>query len=134
MEKEIKNYEDFIKTKTANMKSMPREYVESLSEYHDSMVKNFQHERLVHEIVMFFFIAVTLVLLPLFAIYYCENSLYNFNFNSSTAPFSLCFAALTLIMVILSAAYVKHYYFLENHVQGLYKYSEKIIKRLIDNK
>ena len=32
----------------------------------------------------------------------------------------------TLIMWILSIFYVKHYYFLENHIQGLYDVSKKL--------
>ena len=33
---------------------------------------------------------------------------------------------LALILVILTGFYVKHYYFLENHIQGLYKYIEEL--------
>lgn len=33
---------------------------------------------------------------------------------------------LALILVILTGFYVKHYYFLENHIQGLYKYIKEL--------
>lgn len=113
MEDKIREYEEFIKEKTEKPIG-PIERVK-LAEYHKEMVQNFQHERLIHLIVMFFFVAVTLVLLGFFAY---DMAVYGFMIEMSP------FYVLVAITTILSGFYVKHYYFLENHIQGLYKYNK----------
>ena len=113
MEDKIREYEKFIEKKTSGNLG-PIERVK-LAEYHKEMVTNFQHERLIHMIVMFFFVAVALVLLA--ALGY-DIAVYGYMVTM------LPFYILTGIVVILSGFYVKHYYFLENHIQGLYKYNK----------
>lgn len=113
MEDKIREYEKFIKEKTSE-KLGPIERVK-LAEYHKEMVANFQHERLIHLIVMFFFVAVALILLGFLGY---DLAFYGF------MPAMLPFYALTAIVVVLSFFYVKHYYFLENHIQELYKYNK----------
>ena len=56
MEDKIREYEKFIEKKTSGNLG-PIERVK-LAEYHKEMVANFQHERLVHLLVMLFFVAV----------------------------------------------------------------------------
>ncbi len=111
MEDKIREYEAFIKNKTSEPIG-PIERVK-LAEYHKEMVQNFQHERLIHLIVTLFFSGIALVLLGFLAY---DIAYYGFALEL------LPFYALTVIVVILSGFYIKHYYFLENHVQGLYKY------------
>lgn len=113
MEDKIREYEEFIKEKTDGSIG-PIERVK-LAEYHKEMVTNFQHERLIHLIVMFFFVAVALILLG-----YLAYDLAVYGFMIEMLPFYI----LTAIVTILSGAYVKHYYFLENHIQDLYKYNK----------
>ena len=121
MEDKIREYEKFIEKKTSgNLGIIERA---KLAEYHKEMVTNFQHERLIHMIVMFFFIAVTLGVLVAFS-----YEIYLYGFVLEMIPFYV----LVAIMTILSACYIKHYYFLENHIQGLYKYNK--ILRLGKNK
>ena len=79
------------------------------------MVQNFQHERLIHLIVTLFFSGIALVLLGFLA-----YDIAYYGFALELLPFYV----LTIIVVILSGFYIKHYYFLENHVQGLYKYNK----------
>ncbi|MBP5512371.1 hypothetical protein J6X90_03220 [Candidatus Saccharibacteria bacterium] len=121
MEDKIREYEVFIEKKTSEPIG-PIERVK-LAEYHKEMVQNFQHERLIHLIVMFFFVSVALGLIGIFAY---EVAI--FGLIVEMLPFYI----LTALVTILSGAYVKHYYFLENHVQGLYKYNK--ILRLKDEK
>ena len=115
MEKKIKEYEKFIEKKTKE-KLNPIERVK-LMEYHREMVTNFQHERLIHLIIMLFFVAVSLGLLGILV-----WSLYSLGLVIEM----LSFYILTGIVVIMTIFYVKHYYFLENHVQGLYKYTKTL--------
>ncbi|MBQ6461130.1 hypothetical protein IKG16_02330 [Candidatus Saccharibacteria bacterium] len=113
MENRIKEYEKFI-AKAA--KSPTRE----LADYHAEMVANFQHERLVHLIIMLFF-----VFLTLFSIAAMFFIMMNFYDPLVFVPICL----LAAILFILSLFYIKHYYFLENHIQKLYKYN-KILHKL----
>ncbi len=117
MENRIRKYEKFIneqlekKTKSKN-----------LWQYHREMVADFQHERLVHLLIMLFFIAITLATTVMTCIL------------SMTTPseywyFLVPLYALALILIALSIAYVKHYYFLENHIQKLYDLTEKFLKK-----
>ena len=115
MEKRIREYETYIKNEIKKGKNR-----EELFKLHSEMVRDFQHERLVHLIVMFFFVAATILLLCI--TFFLEL----FGTISSGTVFAL--GALDLLMTIVSGAYVKHYYFLENHIQGLYDYFEKMIK------
>ena len=113
MEKKIKEYEEFI-AKATHM-SLSEVERRKLIKYHREMVGNFQHERMIHLIIMLFFVAVTLVLigLLLWLSYYLGLVLF-------LTPFYL----MVFIVTTLTIFYVKHYYFLENHIQGLYKYTE----------
>ena len=121
MEKKIREYEKFIEKKAGDNLG-PIERVK-LAEYHKEMMANFQHERLIHLIVTFFFVSVTLILLAVF--------MYSFA-NLGVIIELIPFYVLTGLMTGLSVAYMKHYFFLENHVQKLYKYSQ--ILRFSDKK
>ncbi len=91
----------------------------SLLKYHVKRVRDFQHERLIHLLVTFFF---------------------SFLFLSScVALMSLAsmllfwpLTALMLILCILEIAYIRHYYQLENGVQSLYELTEKLGKKSIN--
>ena len=121
MEKKIREYEKFIEKKAGDNLG-PIERVK-LAEYHKEMMANFQHERLIHLIVTFFFVSMTLILFAVF--------MYSFA-NLGVMIELIPFYGLTGLMTGLSVAYVKHYFFLENHVQKLYKYSR--ILRFSDKK
>lgn len=115
MEKKIKEYEKFIEKKTSEKLSSAER--EQLAEYHREMVTNFQHERLVHLIIMLFFVMISLVLIGGLGWTLCEIG-WSLNL--------LSMYILDAVVVILTICYVKHYYFLENHIQGLYKYAKKL--------
>ena len=115
MEKMIKSYEQFIEKKASEKLSDANRG--ELVEYHKEMVTNFQHERLIHLLIMLFFITVALILLGILA---WSIIMYGFILEM------LAFYIMTGIVTILAIAYIKHYYFLENHIQNLYKYSAKL--------
>ncbi|MCM1050115.1 MAG: hypothetical protein NC433_17005 [Clostridiales bacterium] len=73
----------------------------------------FQHERLVHLIV-----TITFALLTMLAI-----------LGTIIEPQPALFV-LILLLVVLLAPYIRHYYILENGVQKLYKYYDMLLKAL----
>ncbi len=113
MTNQILEYEKFIKKETS--KKLDEKSLKRLAKIHRETVANFQHERLVHLLIMLFFIAVSLVLLTFLFL-----SLLNSVSGLETLPFYI----LTALTVTLTFFYVKHYYFLENHIQALYKYTK----------
>ena len=117
MEKMIREYEKEIAKRTEK-KLGPIERMR-LVEYHREMVANFQHERMVHLIIMLFFVMVSLGLLAIFMF-----TSFNYGFLLEMIPFYI----LIVIVVVLTGFYIKHYYFLENHIQELYEYTKKLMK------
>jgi len=115
MEDKIREYEKFIKEKTDGHIG-PIERMK-LAEYHREMVSNFQHERLIHLLVTFFFGFLDFIFLIALGI-----SFGMYGVKLEFIPLYL----LTAILTVLEFFYVKHYYFLENHVQALYKYTKKL--------
>ncbi|MCR4688126.1 MAG: hypothetical protein K5745_01095 [Saccharofermentans sp.] len=82
----------------------------------EKKIAYFQHERLIHLIVTFFF-----ALFLLFELY-CLFAL--------DQAFMLMSGLLTVIFFVLTIAYVFHYYFLENTVQEMYKLRDQITRHL----
>lgn len=119
MEKRIKAYEKYIKSLTAR-KLTVAERVE-LAEYHREMLANFQHERLIHLIITLFFSAVSLVISGILV-----WSILALGFVLEMIAFYL----LVVIVVSLTVAYIRHYYFLENHIQALYDYTKKLMTKV----
>ena len=115
MEKEILRYEEFIQ------KKIKSGYSERLFKFHVEMVRNFQHERLVHMLVMLFFIGMTIGLLGV-------TIGLSFGGVELGFEFMVSLYLIDLFMTGLSIGYVRHYYFLENHIQGLYKYFYELEK------
>ena len=115
MEKKIRNYENFIRE--ASEQKLNKEEKTKLAKYHSEMMKNFQHERLIQLLVTLFFAFVTLA--PLFIVLWMTIT---YETRQEIYPLYV----LAIILAVLTGFYVKHYYFLENHIQGLYKYTEKL--------
>lgn len=115
MEDRIRAYEKFA-AKVAKNLPQTAEAKERLWRYHRATLQDFQHERLVHEIVMFVFVSFTVALMV------AEIPL---SLSNLPLILALPFHVLTALMLIISACYVKHYYFLENHIQKLSDYNAK---------
>lgn len=71
----------------------------------------YQHERLIHLLV-----TITFALLTFFSLYFLV-----------IMP-SIAIGILFVIFLIMLAFYIKHYYFLENNVQKLYKIYDDLTK------
>lgn len=138
MDKKLKNHSIFIKNEikkfeiqlAQSRKSRSKELVikkaSKLNKYNNEMIKNFQHERLIHLIVTFFFAG--LLMLAIF-------TFYNIFSNLNVANYNILCALSSVIVVILGLTelfYIKHYYILENNTQKLYDLSEKLYK-IIEN-
>ena len=117
MEKQILKYEKFIeKESKKNLSASERE---RLVKMHAEMLKNFQKERSIHLNVILFFALIAIVAISMTA-----WAAINYGWMPEMIPLYL----ITLILVVLTGFYVKHYYFLENHIQGLYKYTKELAK------
>lgn len=92
--------------------------VRSLFRYHITRVRDFQHERLIHLLVTFFFGFLFL------------GSLAGFlaaSFSWATTPLLTILAGMLAgILFVTILAYIRHYYQLENGVQRLYKLTERL--------
>lgn len=115
MEKRIREYEIFIEK--ATKKKMSEAERDKLARYHFEMMESFQHERLIHLLVMLFFTLISVVFL-----FIAAWTTISYKLHYEMAPLYI----LTIILAVLTGFYVKHYYFLENHIQGLYKYTARL--------
>ncbi len=88
------------------------EKLKQLLAYHDKQIQWMQHERLVHLIVMLFICLFTLLV-------------FGFSVIQTSMPSMILF----VILLVLSGAYIAHYYRLENGVQKWYEISNQIKKR-----
>lgn len=89
-----------------------RELEKLLAEHMDK-IAFMQHERIVHFLVTMMFAIILTILIC--ALLFTQN---------------LAVLLLVTIMVVLIAFYIKHYYFLENTVQKMYKvYDEMLAKK-----
>ncbi len=75
----------------------------------------FQHERLIHLLVTFFF--------ALFAILFLALGMVSY-----------IFLPILFILLVFVIFYILHYFFLENHVQYLYKIYDEVAEKLKNKK
>lgn len=113
MYKQLLAHKLYVETQLA--RTLSAQERKQLLKYHVRRVRDFQHERLIHLLVTFFFTFLFLgacILLIGFA----------------TMLLIWPLAALVLILSALEIAYIRHYYQLENGVQSLYELTEKLGK------
>ena len=103
----MKKHEEYI-NEMLN-KNLNNEELKDLLFYHDKQIRWMQHERLVHLIVMLFVCFFTLLI-------------FGFTLIKASMPVLL----LAVIFMILSVAYLIHYFRLENRVQRWYGISNQI--------
>jgi len=107
----MKSHERYVKEMLE--KKLDEEKLRELLAYHDKQIQWIQHERLVHLIVMLFVCLFTLL-----------------SFGFAVIKTSTPSILLSAVLLILSVAYVIHYYQLENGVQKWYLISNQIKQRL----
>ena len=116
MEKKILEYEKFIEREAGRDLSASER--KRLMELHAEMLKNFQKERSIHLNVTLFFALLTIV-----AVCTTAWEITMKGWMVEMIPLYI----LAIILVVLTGFYVKHYYFLENHIQKLYKYTKELL-------
>lgn len=99
-----------------------------LIRYHDEMVRNFQHERLIHLMVTLFFAALMVFFATVTIVMYLalppEMGIY----------WTLLIGAavvIDLILFVTTLMYIRHYYRLENGIEYLYKFTAKLREQKI---
>jgi membrane-bound metal-dependent hydrolase YbcI (DUF457 family) len=110
MWEELKRHERFVRGVLAEASPAA---LAAVRDHHDRRVRDFQHERLVHLLVTLF-----VALFALLAVAWLLHE------PSAGA------AALAALLLVLTAAYVLHYFRLENGVQRLYDLSRRLDERL----
>lgn len=107
MTKQIKAYLSFLEGFFSGKKSR-----EELFAMRDKLLRRiafYQHERLIHLIVTMSFAVFFLLSLIMFLTFHGAGLL-----------------MLTVLLLVMTVAYIKHYYFLENSVQKMYLYYYKL--------
>ncbi|MCL1929732.1 hypothetical protein FWF93_01195 [Candidatus Saccharibacteria bacterium] len=125
-----KQYNVLLKARLAHKKTSAttEKRLRDLTDYHKQMVENFQHERSIHLRVTLFFAALTLIVVIGTGTLMGVLQL-GWSWQEGITPpllFTVGTLALDLILVVLTLAYIRHYYRLENGVQGLYELTKKL--------
>lgn len=84
-------------------------YTESFIEEHLKMINFFQHERVIHLVITLFYAMLTILFWGLSLI-------------------SMLFIVIAVILSGFLVCYIYHYFYLENHVQYMYKQYNKLKK------
>lgn len=111
----IKRHEQYVLSLLES--GLARDALCELLAYHDKQLAWMQHERLAHLITLMFV---------------CLFFLMSFGFTM--LHFLTPYILLTALLLILTVAYILHYYRLENSVQRWYAISNRIRLKLIDLK
>ena len=109
MEKRLKEY--LAKMEQFSMEGFSKEEKEKARQEMLVQIQFFQHERLIHLIVTVTFAILTV--LPIFAF---------------LALIQIGLLLLSALLIILLVPYIRHYYILENGVQKLYTYYDKLVE------
>ena len=110
MERSLKNHTAFVNG-TLHNQGDGYDW-RALSEYNLMQIGFFQHERLIHLLVTFFFGAVLIA-----------------TAISGLILMNLWLLVIAVVSLVLSAFYIRHYFVLENGVQNLYSLEKEILKR-----
>ena len=114
MDKRLRDYIKYIEKESAHPTA-------ELIDYHKTMTQQFQHERMIHLIVTFFFALFMIMFFMLF-LTLMLNDIYG-------SIMKACTGIVTLIFLVTTVFYVRHYYQLENGTQQLEEITRKLYKR-----
>ena len=109
MEKRLKDYLQFMED--LKIEEFSEEESKAMANKMLVQIQFFQHERLIHLIVTVTFALLTV--LSIFAFLALEQ---------------IGLLALSILLLVLLVPYIRHYYILENGVQKLYTYYDKLVK------
>ncbi len=106
-----KYLKDYVKYIDEILKSKKDVDLNSLIDEHLIKIQFFQHERLIHLLVTLFYGIFTLTMFAFINI-------------------NVLFILPSIILMVLLLFYVRHYFFLENNVQYLYKQYDMMIEKI----
>jgi len=123
MDKSLSTYYDETKNAIEALESSrdknTRVKAEELYYHHVDRVRDFQHERLIHLLVTFFFSS--LLIMAIVGVLWMGSI-----DVTSGILLTWLFVGAGLILLVTVFFYVKHYYHLENGVQKLYPLTERL--------
>lgn len=126
MDKKIKQHEQYMNSEIAKIEggAAREKAVKRLYEYHIATVRDFQHERLIHLIVTFFFAGLLLSsIVALFLLTLLPDM-------GDQSSLSVLIMAVSAILFVTEIFYIKYYYALENGIQKLYAFSKKLYEMI----
>lgn len=116
MDKKLRNYIEEIEKASKHPSK-------ELIEYHKTMTAQFQHERFIHLVVTLFF-ALFLI------IFFCMFLFATLSLSGDAGILvTACLGVITLILLVVTLFYVRHYYQLENGTQKLEDITKKLYGR-----
>ena len=107
----LTNYMKYISDRLE--KCSDKKELENILSEHLDKISFMQHERIVHFLVTFMFTVILCIFICAFI--FSEN---------------IMLLILVTIILVLLGFYIKHYYFLENTVQEMYKIYDRILKKI----
>jgi len=138
MDKAIKLHKQYVLDKIEQFEDSKntdsnKHAIGELYRYHLTKMRDFQHERLVHLLVMLFFGGLMLLL---FVAVVVLSSVVVLSLSAIDPSRILLVLSTTLagLLLVTELFYVAHYYKLENGVQGLYAVTEKLHQMVIESK
>ncbi len=112
MEKRIKRYLEYLKN--TDIEALSDEEARLLKKEILIQISFFAHERQIH-----LFVTLTFALLTVLSLI------------AAAMAGGAGFIALTLLLLVLLIPYIRHYYILENSVQKMYGYYDRIAKKCL---
>lgn len=98
-----------------------------LEKYNDDATRNFQHERLIHLIVTFFFAFLLIGSIVMLFSISLNPDIFNYGLLCGLS------SIICLILLITELFYIRHYYILENNTQKLYESAQEIFLIIKNN-
>lgn len=117
MYKQLRQHERHMHGQLKNVATLAPKQVDELRTYHQTKIQQFQHERLIHLFVTFFFG---------WLILFSTAGLFSLVENIDNLLIIYPALAIVVILLITEIFYVIYYYRLENGVQRLYKITDKL--------
>ena len=114
MYKKLRDYTKFIEKASENP-------TPELAAYHQAMLAQFQHERLIHLLVTLFFALFMIIFFGLFCFLSVDGGRGGNVLNN-------CIGGVAVLLLVATICYAIHYYHLENGVQKLEEITKKLYK------
>jgi membrane-bound ClpP family serine protease len=134
MDRDLKNHGKFVSEEIEKYKKLLsdtkdkteikdiKKDILDLSNYHQEAVRDFQHERLIHLIVTFFFGGLLILSIIGILALGMTATIYNYSL------LSLLVTIIAIVLFITEAFYVRYYFQLENGTQKLYDLTRKLYR------